>query len=216
MIFFISGFRKKVFLMSKLILLIFILLLSINSAALAFPNEPTSFRGLSWGASIEELKEKYPNSYEIKDDRVNTLIKQIDGTTLISYGTYLENDSISDIPIVAPIKYTFWNNQLESVHINISGDSVAMSLYNEKKMLAALEDLYGECSSKFVEPFTDELFTRMYFWEGPVCKIMFCSNYHDKGKYDSNVFLLLSSQKISSERLAQAQKTRRSQAKQGW
>ena len=59
--------------MSKLILLIFILLLSISSAALAFPNEPTSFRGLSWGASIEELKEKYPNSYEIKDDRVNTL-----------------------------------------------------------------------------------------------------------------------------------------------
>lgn len=62
--------------MSKLILLIFILLLSINSATLAFPNEPTSFRGLSWGASIEELKEKYPNSYEIKDDRVNTLIKE--------------------------------------------------------------------------------------------------------------------------------------------
>ncbi|KAA4089137.1 hypothetical protein F3D40_26500 [Bacteroides ovatus] len=211
-----SSFRKKVFLMSKLILLIFILLLSINSAALAFPNEPTSFRGLSWGASIEELKEKYPNSYEIKDDRVNTLIKQIDGTTLISYGTYLENDSISNIPIVAPIEYTFWNNQLESVHINISGDSVAMSSYNEKKMLAALEDLYGECSSKFEEPFTDEPFTRMYFWEGPVCKIMFFSNYHDKGKYDSNVFLWLSSQKISSERLAQAQKTRRSQAKQGW
>ena len=159
--------------MSKLILLIFILLLSINSATLAFPNEPTSFRGLSWGASIEELKEKYPNSYEIKDDRVNTLIKQIDGTTLISYGTYLENDSISNIPIVAPIEYTFWNNQLESVHINISGDSVAISSYNEKKMLAALEDLYGEWSSKFEEPFTDEPFTRMYFWEGPVCKIMF-------------------------------------------
>lgn len=205
----------------KHFLLIFILLLSINSAALAFPNEPTSFRGLSWGASIEELKEKYPNSYEIKDDIANTLIKQIHGTTLISYGTYLENDSISNIPIVAPIKYTFWNNQLESVRINISGDSVAMSLYNEKKMLAALEDLYGECSSKFLdkksdEPFTDELFTRMYFWEGPVCKIMFWSNYHEKGKYDSNVFLWLSSQKISSERLAQAQKTRRSQAKQGW
>ena len=205
----------------KHFLLIFILLLSINSAALAFPNEPTSFRGLSWGASIEELKEKFPNSYEIKDDIANTLIKQIHGTTLISYGTYLENDSISNIPIVAPIKYTFWNNQLESVRINISGDSVAMSLYNEKKMLAALEDLYGECSSKFLdkksdEPFTDELFTRMYFWEGPVCKIMFWSNYHEKGKYDSNVFLWLSSQKISSERLAQAQKTRRSQAKQGW
>lgn len=205
----------------KHFLLIFILLLSINSAALAFPNEPTSFRGLSWGASIEELKEKYPNSYEIKDDIANTLINQIHGTTLISYGTYLENDSISNIPIVAPIKYTFWNNQLESVRINISGDSVAMSLYNEKKMLAALEDLYGECSSKFLdkksdEPFTDELFTRMYFWEGPVCKIMFWSNYHEKGKYDSNVFLWLSSQKISSERLAQAQKTRRSQAKQGW
>ena len=205
----------------KHFLFIFILLLSINSAALAFPNEPTSFRGLSWGASIEELKEKYPNSYEIKDDIANTLIKEFDGTTLISYGTYLENDSISNIPIVAPIKYIFWNNKLESVHINISGDSVAMSLYNEKKMLAALEDLYGECSSKFLdkkydEPFTDELFTRMYFWEGPVCKIMFWSSYHDKGKYDSNVFLWLSSQKISSERLAQAQKTRRSQAKQGW
>ena len=40
-------------------------------------------------------------------------------------------------------------------------------------MLAALEDLYGEWSSKFEEPFTDEPFTRMYFWEGPVCKIMF-------------------------------------------
>lgn len=200
----------------KHFLLIFILLLSINSAALAFPNEPTSFRGLSWGASIEELKEKYPNSYEIKDDIANTLIKQIHGTTLISYGTYLENDSISNIPIVAPIKYTFWNNQLESVRINISGDSVAMSLYNEKKMLAALEDLYGECSSKFLDKISDEPFTHMYFWEGPVCKIMFWSNYHEKGKYDSNVFLWLSSQKISSERLAQAQKTRRSQAKQGW
>lgn len=202
--------------MSKLILLIFILLLSINSATLAFPNEPTSFRGLSWGASIEELKEKYPNSYEIKDDRVNTLIKEFDGTTLISYGTYLENDSISNIPIVAPIKYIFWNNQLESVYINISGDSVAMSSYNEKKMLDALEDLYGECSSKFLDKISDEPFTHMYFWEGPVCKIMFWSNYHEKGKYNSNVFLWLSSQKISSERLAQAQKTRRSQAKQGW
>lgn len=38
--------------MSKLILLIFILLLSINSAALAFPNEPTSFRGLKVGVHL--------------------------------------------------------------------------------------------------------------------------------------------------------------------
>lgn len=82
-------------------------------------------------------------------------------------------------------------------------------------MLDALEDLYGECSSKFLDKISDEPFTHMYFWEGPVCKIMFWSNYHEKGKYDSNVFLWLSSQKISSERLAQAQKTRRSQAKQG-
>jgi hypothetical protein len=182
MIFFISGFRKKVFLMSKLILLIFILLLSINSATLAFPNEPTSFRGLSWGASIEELKEKYPNKYtigETEDDISNVYIWEA-------------NDSISNVPICPPVRYTFLNNQLFEV-------SIALSKDNAYKLLSSLNTLYGTSERKSL--------SNGFMWRGNTSIIFF-----DDCKYR----LYIASPNYILQLMKKNNEKKTTQAKQGW
>lgn len=200
--------------MKKFFPFIFLLFLSINSIVLAFPNEPTSFRGLNWGSSIEDLKEKYPSCYEMKDDKVNALMKDTTGQIMIAYGTHLENDSISNIPIEKPIRYNFWNNQLEGVTIDISRDSFAASTYNENQIVTALETLYGDCTRKSFKGTSS--YTNTYFWQGPICKISLIATYQNNDQNKSKVTILLTSKKISDKRLAQLEKIRQNKIKQGW
>lgn len=205
--------------MKKFLFFISIIYLSITSVALAFPNEPTGFRGLEWGSSIEEFKQKYPNAYEV-EIRLKKEREELFGNTgNIAYCVPSENDFLSQVSIAAPIKYHFWNNQLEDVSIDISGDSLLSTTNNEQRLLAALETLYGECTTKYVDGSivtNDGQFTNMYFWEGATTSLFLLSNYRDQHKHQSSLSLSIASQEIRNKRIKQSKLNMQEKAKQGW
>lgn len=207
--------------MKKFLFFISIIYLSITSVALAFPNEPTGFRGLEWGSSIEEFKQKYPNDfYEIdistEKKEINELLGDLDNKL---YGVLAENNSISGVPIYSPIKYHFWSNQLDFIQIGLGRFDITETYNVERRLLSALETLYGECTKKYVDGtiFTnDGRIANMYFWKGDKTIISLFATYRDKNKYHSSLLLTIASKEIQDKRSEQIEINMQSKAKQGW
>lgn len=199
---------KKIF----IVLIIFFL----PSSVWAYPNEPDGFRNLKWGTSLDFFLQKYPNAqYVIPDKLHNNFLSDY-----IEYNVDSNNSTISGITIASPITYTFWNNKLIFVKINLSGNCIASTYANEEKILNKLRVLYGTYDfnneSGSILDRNKEWF-KMYSWEGNATNIILMSDYYfSDSPYTSSLSLSLYSSQLLSTRNKLIQQKQQAEAKQGW
>lgn len=199
--------KKILFILSLLIIL------SFNITVSAYQNEPNGFRGLEWGSTIEQFKAKYPYAISFLPNEID------EANNTVSYAVFPHNDSISNVPITGIIRYTFWENQLQSIQIPINEEDINSSIKNFEDMRYALRLLYGEpkggpiAGSKTDNSSTWSLF---YHWEGNITNINFAAMFYDKGPTSSYINLMLYSNEISIAQARSEINQRQKEARQGW
>lgn len=167
--------------MVKLVFAFLTFLLCFSSSTFAFDNEPDGFRGLKWGASVEEFKQAYPEATLRKTSRV-----EYNPAKLVRYSVPASNSTLSGILITAPLEYSFYNNQLESVSITLTGKDSYETLNNQKLLLYKMSMIYGEVKENDgnnIEDFIPAAFSTMYHfgytWKGQTSIINLTGAYKE-------------------------------------
>lgn len=170
--------------------LLFICTLMVTTTCYAYKDTIDGFRGIPWGASIEEVK----NSNVFISNTVQYLGRDKEDW----YMTKLSNPSLCGIPLSEDAIIAFWDNKLTyiSLHCNQSIDKI--SAYY--KLRNEIGDIWGPTYSSADLPDKKKAFWAvndnesigLYFDvtdDGPDCQITIGTNrFEDKGFIDTKDF----------------------------
>lgn len=202
--------------MKRTILLI-LLALMLDTSVFAFDNEPNGFRGLEWGTSIAEFKQTYPDATYIPPRDIEFAFPPVTTKYLVP----ANGSKLSNVPIIEPLEYSFYNNQLESIQIALSGEDNFKNYYNQRDLIAKMTCMYGEpiCRLDKLENFGPGDLARhacMYEWEGPIAGITMISTYNDPKHDESRLVLTIYSRRVQDARLAEQFRLKISEYRSGW
>lgn len=194
------------------ILFIFIYLLMFPLSVLAYQNEPTGFRGLEWGNTLEEISNKQPTYFFVEFNRPKE--------NIVNYDVYIDDNKLSDVTFVNPVSMFFYNGRLSSILIEFN--------HNEhyQDVLDKYKDLSPKLLSFFGTPQTsteknDNLMSYRVFqvWAGNITTIALdleIGRQFTQEKYNGNLYLNLFSTAINKEITASDAERLAQTAKKGW
>ena len=193
-------------------LFLFTYLLIFPLSVFAYQNEPTGFRGLDWGDTLEEISNKQPTYFFVEFNRPKE--------NIVNYDVYIDDNKLSDVAFVNPVSMFFYNGKLSNILIEFNHNEYYQDVLDKYKDLSPkLLALFGNPQTSTEK--NDNLMSYRVFhvWAGDITTIALdleIGRQFTQEKYNGNLYLNLFSTAINKE-IRGSEAERLSQiAKKGW
>ena len=158
----------------KKIIILFLFYFSFYSPTYAYYNEPSGFRDLYWGETLQDVQKNYTTQYIKYSPEENSVI----------YAIELVNSNISGVYAYPSIFLSFWNNQLYTISISFLSKTEDDSKQNFKKLSNAMSLNFGTSFYHDTNPnyyYKNNVWIESCSWWGNTTNILLIRGYDAYG-----------------------------------